>query len=550
MYKTVSIIMASLLFSSCANSPATRGNGGSTYATRDVELVDDNIQTYPRIALVIGNNDYEKNRILTNAVPDARAMRDFFIKKGFRVVYAENANKDTMKSKVNEFMNGLGKKSISVVYYSGHATEDRSKENGKITNYLLPTNDTTLISITDYDRDAISMNYIVSKADDINHGLNIAMLDACRTSIGKGNGSFENIKAEGIYLVYSTDSGVTASDSGEFRKSFLKYADSSMKLNDIFLGVKRDLIKTGQKPIIQDKTNGEIFFFTRPPKPTPTPVVKPQPVAIPIVSSFPTPKMVHISKGSFTMGSNNGDSDEKPPHRVTINYDFEIGKYEVSVGEFRAFVNDTGYETEAQKGDGCYVYNGTKWAKDANSNWKNLGFPQNENHPVACVSWNDSKAYTKWLSGKTGQNYRLPTEAEWEFVARAGSQTKWSFGDNKSDLKNYGNIADSSTNFSWKESWSDGYKNTAPIGSFRANQKGVNDMHGNVWEWCEDWYLDGYNSTPKDGSANHSQNKNKKVLRGGSWFNLAHNARSSIRSRSIPAYRYYSVGFRLQRTLP
>jgi len=262
-----------LILTSCANEPTTRGNGSSYSATRAVEVVEGETQTYPRIALIIGNNNYQKNRKLTNAVPDARAMRDFFTHKGFRVVYAENADKNTMKSKINEFMSGLDKKSVSVIYYSGHATQDRSKETGRITNYILPINDTTLDTVTDYDRDAISMNYILSKADDINHGLNIAMLDACRTPIGRGGGSIQNISAEGVYLVYSTASGTTASDSGQFRKSFLKYAQSSMKLNDIFLGVKRDLIKTGQKPIINDETNGEVFYFS---KPQPKPIEKPR----------------------------------------------------------------------------------------------------------------------------------------------------------------------------------------------------------------------------------------------------------------------------------
>ena len=114
------------------------------------------------------------------------------------------------------------------------------------------------------DNDAISMNYILNKADNKNHGLNIAMLDACRTPIGRGGGSIQNISAEGIYLVYSTASGTTASDSGAFRRSFLQYANSKMKFNDIFLAVKRDLIKTGQKPIINDETNGEPFYFNKP----------------------------------------------------------------------------------------------------------------------------------------------------------------------------------------------------------------------------------------------------------------------------------------------
>jgi len=270
--------------------------------------------------------------------------------------------------------------------------------------------------------------------------------------------------------------------------------------------------------------------------------------------SFQSPEMVRIKAGSFTMGSDSGDKDEKPPHKVTINYDFELSKYEVSVEEFRAFVNDTGYQTEAQKGDGCYVYDNKKWGKKSDANWKNPYFKQSDSHPVVCVSWNDAKAYAQWLSQKSGKNYRLPTEAEWEYAARAGSHTKWSFGESESSLCSHANIADKTAKKKY-QSWTiaecnDGHVYTAPKGSFRANAFGLHDMHGNVWEWCEDWYTDSYNTTPRDGSANTTKDKNKKVLRGGSWGNFPINTRSAIRYRSFPAIRYYDIGFRLQRTLP
>ena len=278
MYKKAIIIITTLILTSCINN-TTRGTGASHYATKDAEVVFGAEQTYPRIALIIGNNNYQKSRRLTNAVPDARAMRDFFQNRGFQVVYAENADRDTMISKVDEFMGGLSKKSVAVIYYSGHATQDKSRLNGAITNYLVPVNDRRLTSITDYDRDAISMNYILSKADELNHGLNIAMLDGCRTSIGKGNGVIQNFGAEGVYTVYATASGVTASDSGQFRMSFLKHAQTPLKLNDIFLAVKRDLIGTGQKPSIIDDSNGGLFYFSKPeiqPRVIPQKVVVPQ----------------------------------------------------------------------------------------------------------------------------------------------------------------------------------------------------------------------------------------------------------------------------------
>jgi len=361
-----------LILTSCANEPTTRGNGSSYSATRAVEVVEGETQTYPRIALIIGNNNYQKNRKLTNAVPDARAMRDFFTHKGFRVVYAENADKNTMKSKINEFMSGLDKKSVSVIYYSGHATQDRSKDTGRITNYILPINDTTLDTVTDYDRDAISMNYILSKADDINHGLNIAMLDACRTSIGRGGGSIQNISAEGVYLVYSTASGTTASDSGQFRKSFLKYAQNSVELHNIFLGVKRDLIKTGQKPIINDETNGEVFYFS---KPQPKPIEKPRVIE----------RIVYR---------------DRPTSRVNSE------KLKVK----------SGWNPKIYRGLRSYSKNSTNTVKD---NYTGLVW-QKEDDGVK-RNWENAKEYCSNLSLDSYSNWRLPTMEELYYL---GDMTK------------------------------------------------------------------------------------------------------------------------------
>ena len=230
--------------------------------TRAVEVVDGDTQTYPRIALVIGNNNYERGNTLVNAVSDARAMRDFLRDRDFRVVYAEDADIATMRKKVDEFMAGLSKKSVAVIYYSGHASQDKSRMyNGEMTNYLIPIDNARLTTITDHDRMALSLNYLLSKADEINHGLNIAMLDACRTSIGKGSRPIKNFGATGVYLVYATASGVTASDNGRFRESFLKHANSSLKLSDIFLKVKQDLRNMAQRPSMIDDTNGEPFFL-------------------------------------------------------------------------------------------------------------------------------------------------------------------------------------------------------------------------------------------------------------------------------------------------
>ncbi len=274
--------------------------------------------------------------------------------------------------------------------------------------------------------------------------------------------------------------------------------------------------------------------------------------------SYIQPSLVLIEAGSFIMGSDKGANDEKPTHKVTIKKDFYIGKYEVSVKEFRKFIKDTHHITDTQN-RGCNVLKDTNWVRKSDANWDNPYFSQMENSPVVCVSWNDTKAYTKWLSKKTGKRYRLPTESEWEFVARAGRDSEYSFGDNSDNFCSYGNGADQNANSEIKKTYknkkwrlldcSDGYGYTSPVGSFKPNKWGVHDMYGNVWEWTEDWYADNYNNTPTDGSINKTGEQEYRVLRGGSWGSNSDGLRSAIRIRVFPLNTFNVAGFRLLQEL-
>jgi formylglycine-generating enzyme required for sulfatase activity/Zn finger protein HypA/HybF involved in hydrogenase expression len=231
---------------------------------------------------------------------------------------------------------------------------------------------------------------------------------------------------------------------------------------------------------------------------------------------------VYPENNWFFMGSKDGDSDEKPVHEVIFNYDFEIAKYPVTFEEYDLFCEDTGKEKPDDNG----------WGRGK--------------RPVINVSWHDAKEYCKWLSEKTGENYRLPTEAEWEYACRAGTTTKWSFGDDEKELENY----------AWydKNNYDLGVNHpdygTHPVGEKLPNPWGLYDMHGNVWEWCEDDYVDSYDKTPRDGKAHIDNKADSKVFRGGSWDYNANFTRSTSRDGGIPSARYDNRGFRLLRTLP
>lgn len=244
------------------------------------------------------------------------------------------------------------------------------------------------------------------------------------------------------------------------------------------------------------------------------------------------PTMVEIPSGRFQMGSNERN-DEKPIHTVNIKQ-FSLSQTEVTKGEFATFVNALGYKTEAETGDGCNVYDGS-WQKKSDANWRNANFNQTDNSPVVCVSWNDSKEYISWLNNFTGNNYRLPSESEWEYSARAGSNSKYNWGNS---------IGINNANCG--SECGDSYSNTSPVKSFRANNFGLYDMHGNVWEWVEDKWHGNYNGAPSDGSAwTSGSNTNNGVMRGGSWYSTASYLRSAASYSDKPTARFHTTGFRI-----
>jgi formylglycine-generating enzyme required for sulfatase activity len=273
------------------------------------------------------------------------------------------------------------------------------------------------------------------------------------------------------------------------------------------------------------------------------------------------PDMVVIPSGSFNMGSTDNEAghkaNESPKHRVSVS-SFAMGKTEVTVGQFRNFAQSTGFKTDAENNiggaSGCYAMEAGKFDWRAGRYWDSPGFEQTEQQPVVCVSWRDANAYIKWLAQKTGKQYRLPTEAEWEYAARGNTDTARYWGDNPNEACRYANVTDTTTGpggIGWgtKHECSDGYFFTAPVGSYTPNAFGLYDMLGNAGEWTADTYHDSYNSAPSDGSEWQGDGAGR-VLRGGSWYVVPYNSRSAFRNDITPAARGSDDGFRAARTLP
>jgi formylglycine-generating enzyme required for sulfatase activity/serine/threonine protein kinase len=271
-------------------------------------------------------------------------------------------------------------------------------------------------------------------------------------------------------------------------------------------------------------------------------------------------KLVLIPPGEFDMGSSDGEIEqyvketsrmmrnparhvalirsEGPRYRVRITRGFFLGQHEVTVGQFRRFVEATGYKTTVEKSrtgsTGVDLSTG-KCEQRPEFTWRSPGFQQQDDCPVTCVSWLDAVEFCKWLSKEERKAYRLPTEAEWEYACRAGTTTRYHTGDDPNSLQSYANVCDKSAerafntgNTAWA-GWDDGYPFTAPVGKFRPNPFGLHDMHGNVSEWCADWYDEKYYKwSPTDDPAGPISGT-AHVYRGGACWDVARFCRSAPR---------------------
>ena len=292
-------------------------------------------------------------------------------------------------------------------------------------------------------------------------------------------------------------------------------------------------------------------------------------------------KFVRIPAGEFTMGSDATPQDlatrfpdydltrlrkiddEAPAHRVHITRDFYLGQHEVTVGEFRRFVEKSGHVPQSiADGTGGYGYNpdydpdksarGEAFeGRDPKYSWTKPGFKQGDDEPVVNVSWNDAVALARWLGAQERRRYRLPTEAEWEYACRAGSDSTYPHGDDAKGLPAIANTFDADAAVHWPrwQEWAlparDGYAFTSPVGRYAPNAFGVYDMLGNVWEWVSDWYgADTYAKSPladPQGPVSGS----RYVRRGGAWHSWSLYARCGFRNWNLPESRYTLLGIRL-----
>ncbi len=549
-----------------------------------------------RTALVIGNGKYHHAVRLPNPVYDARAVAAALKRLDFDVLDGIDAKRSEMENLLDDFGAKAERSDIALVFYAGHGIQVEGE------NYLLPVD--ARLKRKGHLRKLIKLKDVMDEAGQARK-LGVVILDACRDnplarslrerlgptrSAAVGRGLAEPDPPTNTLVAFATRADAEALDSmrpgsatrqllsrlstlgvenvsshSPYTAALLAHLEEPGLDIRILFGKVRDTVLAvtnwQQKPYTYGSLGGEALYLK---------VARPiPPVREPAVGTVfqdrlkdggRGPEMVVIPAGEFWMGSpddEDGRDDDERRHRVRIESDFALGKHEITVGEFRRFVDRKGYRTEAEKSGGCYYWDGSEWEWDETKTWKSPGFAQTDAHPVVCMSWNDAVAYAEWLSGQTGEDYGLPTEAQWEYAARGGKQTARYWGDGPEGACRYASVSDltAAKALNWTQDPSnifmceDDYVYTAPVGRFRANAYGLYDMLGNVWEWTCSKYEENYSGAERQCLGKNNANSARRVLRGGSWNGVPRHVRAAFRVRGAPANRYHDIGFRLARPL-
>ncbi len=521
-----------------------------------------------RLALVVGNRDYvRKGDELTSTINDADDMTARLQSLGFTVIRRVNLSKDGLQTEIDEFVRQLANYEVGLFYYSGHGI--RGLDGG---SYLVPV-DANMMYQTQVATQCVPLQRLLDGMDGAQVRAGLVFLDACRdnrlSSIKKGPGVATGMvvpttNPPGTFVAFATRDGKPSLEVPGLRNSLFTdellhhLGEPNVGIRSVMdqttrgvmarctkLNLPRELI---QVPGRYDELQGDFVFLQKvivQPAPTPDPKPAPpraDPKPVPVKPDLPPfMDMAPVPGGTFDMGSNDGGADEKPVHAVTVS-GFQMGKYEVTVAQFAQFVAAEKYRTDAEKGASSYIWNAQKgkWIDSSGVTWRcgvsgALRPAVEYNHPMVHVSHNDAVAFCAWLTKREGRTYRLPTEAEWEFAARGGAKRKgYKFaGGNDANVVGW--------------TWEKSRGNTHGVGEKPANELGLYDLTGNVWEWCSDWYDKDYYSV-SSGSVNPvgpSTAGTYRVVRGGSWNIAPADCRTALRSYDTPEDRTTDLGFRV-----
>jgi formylglycine-generating enzyme required for sulfatase activity len=518
-----------------------------------------------RQALLIGNAQYRVGG-LNNPLNDVTKMTQKLTDLGFRVTPRKNLSKAQMREAIRQFSLGLKAGDEALFYYSGHGMQVNNL------NYLIPLK-TDIKAEYEIPDEAVPLRFVLQALGHSKSRLNLVILDACRNNPFKSRfkGSNRglarlNQNVSQSTLVAFSASPTQVSDDGNRGNGLYTYyllkhlATPNITINQMFNKVRNDVYnESGHKQLPKEESGLLQDVILNPTVVTPVipsqqqqqreqalrqqqalarqralsqqkqAAARKQQAAQKIIQPRPRvkasyePPMQWIKGGRFQMGSPASEkkrgSDEQQ-HSVQVD-NFWMAKTETTFAQWQACVDDGGCQS--------------------NKHPKDQGWGRG-NRPVINVSWHDANEYARWLSQKTGKKYRLPTEAQWEYAARAGTTTAFSFGNTITTAQ-----ANFDGNYTYNGSSKGRYlKQTATVGRYPANGYGLHDLHGNVYEWVCSAYYNEYKGHEKQ-CANKNDSRSR-VLRGGSWLYLPRNVRSAYRFYLTASNRNFNIGFRLSRT--
>ena len=548
----------------------THANRGAGATVRITTAQGEQLDLYKNsYALLIEVSDYKNGWAPLPSIPrELDAVAAELKAQGFHITRISNPNERELKQAFDDFIDNYGydEHNRLLFFYSGHGYSFPNKDKG----YLVPVdapnpNDDR----KGFLRKALSMDNILTWARTITAKHALFLFDSCFSgSVFQSKGLVDvpayisQLSAKPVRQFITAGS---ATDEVPAKSTFtpafvdgLKYKLADMDKDGYITGmelgrylqkvVPQSVRQMPQYGTIRDyelKMGDFIFVNEKTQKPSSSRVVS--------INKF-EPEMVTLPKGCFKMGSPTNEkyrrNDNEQQHSVCIDKRFQMGIKEVTIGEFRRFVQSTGYRTEAEnnvKEKGCFAYNSEERSTRyrAEYYWGKVGFSQTDRHPVTCISGIDSQKYIEWLNKNSIGGYRLPTEIEWEYAARAGTKTAYFWG-NVVDTEacKFANV--NNEPYEIRFSCVDEYKYTAPVGNYRANKWGLYDMAGNVWEWTSSMlFVKGKSQLLSGKYANDIPF----TLRGGSFVDGPSSVRSATRFWSRPWGRNYNLGFRLARTI-
>jgi formylglycine-generating enzyme required for sulfatase activity len=530
----------------------------------------------PRVALVIGNSNYRGDLPkLPNPANDAALMTATLKKLGFTVIETRDADLAQMNKAIREFsekLSGAGAQAVGLFFYAGHGLQIDGE------NWLIPVS-AKIEKSADAEFEAIKASKILGQMEFAQNSLNIVILDACRNnplSRGMRSGGTGLAKMDaplGSFIAYSTAPGSTAADgkgkNSPYTTALAKAIQKpGIAIEEAFRDARVEVLAaTGKEQIPWESSSLTGAFQFNPgqkatelaaaaPAPAPVPVPVPAPAPAPAAKApepaaaigtakgcTNCPEMVAIKGGNFMMGSPDDEDGhtqyESPQKKISIK-PFSIGKYPVTVGQFGEFIKATKYRPT----DECDTQRTNKMKA---GNWTDPEIDQSEKDPVVCVSWTDANAYADWLAKTSGKPYRLPSEAEWEYAARAG-ETGAHYWSEANGACAYANIADKAAkrkNSNWTISdCDDGFAGTSPVGSLKPNAFGLYDMLGNVKQWLAGCAGDTTADIPADGSP-IGGSCNYHPVHGSAWDSLPERVRFAYWEKNPASYASANYGFRM-----